>query len=135
MIFRVALALVAVVCSAAAQQPHQLLGRWKVTAVGGASPVTAMSGVSAGRLVGRSLVLSPKKVQFAGQTCHPTYDKSQETSAEFVQEYRTDLATLKLPDPVTRFDAGCTDIFVRSPDQITFTWRGYFLEAAKTLEK
>jgi hypothetical protein len=132
---RLALAIIAVACSMAAQQSNPLYGRWKVTAVRGASPVTAMSGSAAGRLVGRFLILSPKKTQFAGQTCNPTYDNSQEGAPEFVQDYKIDLVTLKLPDPVTRFDAGCTDVFVLGPDNITFTWDGYFLDATKVHAK
>ncbi|MGA7924589.1 MAG: hypothetical protein WCA20_01185 [Candidatus Sulfotelmatobacter sp.] len=135
MIARLAVALLAVACFASEQNPNQLYGRWKVTAVSGASPITAMSGAAAARLVGRFLILRPHKLQFAGQTCQPTYDRSQETSAEFVQDYKVDLKTLSLPEPVARFDAGCTAIFVREPDKIIFPWNGYFLEATKALVK
>lgn len=118
-------------CCANSQSPDQLYGRWKVTAVAGASPITAMSGAAADRLVGHLLVLTPHSLRFAKETCHPTYEVSQETSSQFPDDYKIDGKTLKLPDPAIRFSADCTDLFIRAPSEIVFYWDGFFLEAKK----
>jgi len=115
-----ALTLSSFACSANAQKADQLYGRWEIVTVAGSSPVTAMSGAAAGRLVGQFLVLTPRSVQFASETCRPTYELLKETSAEFFQNYKVDAKTLNLPDPVTRFDADCTDVFVLGPNEIFF---------------
>jgi hypothetical protein len=117
---------------ASAQKPDQLLGRWKVTAVATACPVTAMSGSAAARLVGQPLTLTRHTVHFARQTCRPIYELSKETLAEVSQEYKIDAKALKLPDPVIRVDADCTEVFIREPGKILFTWNGYFLEATRS---
>lgn len=135
MIARVAAVFFALACFASEPAPNQLYGTWKVTAVTGASPITAISGATAARLVGRSLVLGPHKIQFAGRICQTTYDVSNETSDEFVQDYKIAPKIVGLDEPVTRFDAGCTDIFLHATRKIIFTWKGYFLEATKISAK
>lgn len=123
--------LLAAVCCAGEQKSDQLLGRWKVSAIVNFSPVTAMNGATAEHLIGRSLILKPRAAQFAGRTCKATYEENRETALEFFQDYKLDLKTLNLPDPVRRFDGGCTEIFFVVPGKIIFTWKGYFLEATK----
>ena len=130
-----ALTLFSFACSANAQKADQLYGRWEIVTVAGSSTVTAMSGAEAGRLVGQFLVLTPRSVQFAAETCRPAYEVLKETSAKFFQNYKVDAKTLNLPDPVTRFDADCTDVFVLGPNGIVFTWKGYFLKAKKAPAK
>ena len=132
---RFVLTLLFLASFASAQKPDQLYGRWEVMAVVASSPVTAMTGTAAGRLVGQFLVLAPRSVQFAKETCRPTYELFKETATEFLQNYKVDAKTLKLPDPVTRFDAYCTDVFILGPNDIVFTWKGYFLQAKKAHAK
>lgn len=118
-------------CSANGQTAEQLFGRWRVTEVANAGPVTAISGADAERLVGHLLILTPHTVRFANTTCHPSYNVSQETSAEFFEDSKVEAKTMNLPDPVTHFEADCTDIFVVKPDEVIFTWKGLFLQARK----
>jgi hypothetical protein len=109
--------------------PEQLYGRWKVTAVIDASPVTAMSGAAADRLIGQYLTVASHKVQFNRQACQATLAVSK---VSIQQDFKIDAKSLDLPDPATRYDGGCTDIFMRGPGgAIVFTWKGYFLEAVK----
>ena len=135
MIAKLIVSLLVFSCFANEQKPDQLYGHWKVIGVTGASPVTAMNGTAAARLIGRPLILTAPKVLFMREKCKPNYAVSKLSSAEFVQDYRVELKTLNLPDPVTRFDAGCMDIFVAASGKIIFTWKGYFLEAKKTFAK
>jgi len=109
--------------------PDQLYGRWKVTAVIDASPVTAMSGAAADRLIGQYLTIAPHRVQFNRQACPATLAVSK---ISIQQDFKIDAKGLDLPDPATRYDGGCTDIFMRGAGgAIVFTWKGYFLEAVK----
>ena len=132
---RLVLTLFFFACFASAQKPDQLYGRWEVRAVAASSPVTAMTGTAAGRLVGQFMVLTSDRVQFATETCHPTYELLKETAAEFLRNYKVDSKTLKLPDPVARFDGDCTDVFILGPNEIVFTWKGYFLQAKRVPAK
>jgi len=52
-------------------------------------------------------------------------------AAQFLQDYKLDPKTLNLPEPAIRFDLGCMDVFIRTPKEILFTWKGYFLSALK----
>jgi hypothetical protein len=113
------------------QSIEELFGRWKVTAVADASPVTAISSASASRLIGQYLVLKPHSLQFAQRSCKPSYEISQETAADFEQDYKISAKTLKLPTPVVKVDGDCSDMFLREPGRIVFTWKGYFLDASK----
>ena len=103
--------------------------------VAASSPVTAISGNAAGRLVGQYIVLTADSVQFGKETCRPTYELVKETSGEFLQNYKVDAKTLNLPNPVIGFDADCTDVFIARPNEIIFTWKGYFLKAKRALAK
>jgi len=93
--------------------------------------VTAMSGSAASKLVGEYLVLESHKVRFAGTSCDATLQETSETSAEFFEEFKAELRPLNLPDPVKRLDGGCTEIFISASNKIVFSWKGYFLEAAR----
>lgn len=88
-----------------------------------------MDSASAARLVGQTVTLGEHNFHFSDQSCEASYEHSTESSADFIQDYRIDPATLHLSVPVTRIDGGCADIFVLGPDHILFTWQGYFLEA------
>lgn len=110
---------------------NPLLGFWQVSAVAGASPITAMDGASAARLVGQTVTFGEHNFHFSDQSCEASYERSKESSAEFIQNYSVDPATLHLSAPVTRIDGGCADIFVLGTDKILFTWQGYFLEASR----
>lgn len=131
MSLRFGLALLVFVCAGYAQKPDSLYGDWRVTAVAGAGPVTAITGAAAARLVGHVLLLRPGRLTFAGESCRPTYDATSESAADFVADYKTDSKILRLPNTVTRFDGDCTDLFLSSPKRIVFTWKGFFLEAVK----
>jgi hypothetical protein len=126
-----ALTLVNNACLADGQKTKAPYGDWKVTAVASAGPVTAMSGEAAALLVGKILVLKPKTLQFAGRICQPTYGVTEESADDFLEEYRVNLKELNLRQPVIRFEADCTDVFIRDANTILFTWKGYFLEAKK----
>jgi hypothetical protein len=128
---RLGVALLIAVSAGIAQKTDSLYGDWRVTAVAGAGPVTAISGGAAARLVGQVLLLKPNSLRFAGESCRPTYETTSESAADFAADYKTDLRSLKLPAPVTRFDADCTDLFISAPNRIVFTWKGFFLEASK----
>lgn len=119
-------------CWANGQTAEQLFGRWRVTKWVNAGPVTAIN-VEPERLVGHLLILTPHAVRFAGQTCHPqpAYSVSHETSAEFFEDSKVEAKTMNLPDPVTHFETGCTDIFIVKPNEVIFTWGGFFLQARK----
>ncbi len=132
MIGRAVQILLAIACFAVAQRPEQLSGRWRVRAIATAGPVTALSGLQAARLVGQSISFTPHSLHFARQTCRPTYEASKESLAELSQGYKIDAKALKLPDPVTRLDGDCTEIFIRGPGRILFTWEGYFFEAVRS---
>jgi hypothetical protein len=114
------------------QKPDSLFGTWTVKGVAGASDITAISGAAAVRLVGHSLVLTRKTVRFERHTCYPTWDVSKESTATISEDYRLSASRLNLPNPALHFDGDCTDIFVRDPETILFTWDGYFLEATRT---
>src|ERR1700674_752526 len=100
MIVRLLLALLGASCLASEQAQDPLYGRWKVTTVVASSPVSAMSGAAAARLVGQFLVVTPRTVRFAHRTCRATFDATNETASEFVREYRIDPKILNLPEPV-----------------------------------
>ena len=125
------IALLTLATMYAGDAPEQLFGRWKVIRVADASPVTAISGVAASRLVGQYLVLNPGSVEFARQNCKAEYHATKESASDFRADYKIDAKSLKLPDPATRFDGGCTDIFPFDSTTILFTWKGFFLEASK----
>lgn len=116
----------------AAPAPASMQGDWLVTSVAGASPVTAITGAVAARLVGTRLTISAHSLKFAGQTCQPGFKMTRETPSDFLSDYKTDAATLNLPDPIERLDGDCTEIFVLGPGELLFTWQGYFLRATKS---
>jgi hypothetical protein len=92
-----------------------------------------MSGGAAAGLVGHVLRMTSDKLQFAGETCNPTYEQSKETLIEIAQDYKIDPGKLDLPDPVLRYDADCTEVFVAEPGRIVFPWKGYFFKATRKL--
>lgn len=124
--------MVLLTVGANAQTAEQLYGTWRVNRVVNASPVVALSGGAASRLVGQILTLKPNQLQFARQTCQPSYRKSAESLAQITEDYELDAKSLDLPDPVSSFDGQCVQIFPRTQERILFTWKGYFLEAVRS---
>jgi hypothetical protein len=112
--------------------PSQLYGRWTVTAIATAGPVTAMSGDEAAHLVGRSVVITPDKFKFAGTSCSASYASSISTPQDVAVDYKVSVSDLGLPDQVQRFDADCTEVLIQSPDTIIFSWEGYLLRAVRS---
>jgi hypothetical protein len=114
------------------QNREQLYGHWTITAIATASPVTAMSGEEAARLVGHTLTMTPNKLQLDHEDCRPTYESSKESLAQIAQDYKIDVKELTLPDPVLRYDGDCAELFVPKPDRIVFSWKGYFFRAKRS---
>jgi hypothetical protein len=112
--------------------PGQLFGHWTITAIATASPVTAMSGEEAARLVGHTLIIAANKLQFDHENCRPTYEASKESLTQIAQDYNIDVKQLTLPDPVARYDGDCTELFVPNRDRIVFSWKGFFLDARRS---
>jgi len=117
------------------QSAEQLYGRWKITSVVDAAPITAMSGAEANRLVGHFLVLTPHNFRFGKETCQPTYEISRETPVEFIQDNKLDPKTLSLQYPIVSFDIGCTFVYPRTSNEIILAWDGFFLAAKKIPDK
>lgn len=122
-------------CCADGQNANQLYGQWKVTEVVDASPVVAMSGAAAARLVGHFLVLEPHRARFANEVCQPTYEVSTQTATEFIQDNKVDPRKLNLPEPIVQFDIGCTFVYPSRSGEIIVAWNGFFLAAKKLPEK
>ena len=126
------IALLSIALLGSAQKPTHLYGEWKVTALATASPVTALGGEAAARLIGQVVSISSDKFKFARKTCHPNYESSKKSLAEIAQDYKVDAKNLKLPDPVLSYDVDCTEVFAPEPRRIVFPWKGYFFEAVKS---
>lgn len=121
-----------------AAQPGEpdLFGQWRVVSVLDAAEITGVSERHARSYVGKTLHIDMSGFRFQNMTCKtPSFARTEQPTAQYLREsWHARSGNLGLPDRVTVIDARCTDIFMKANGRMVFNWKGYFLEAAKTVD-
>lgn len=111
-----------------------IYGRWKITKVLDYAAITDLDERQARRLVGKTMLISQKAFAFNGEVCEaPSYERSVEETARKLREYgHVSSVHMGLPDPVTVVDAGCTDLYLKSPGVMVVQWGGVYFDVVRT---
>lgn len=109
-----------------------IYGKWKIMAVIGMGAETILDTRQSKKLIGKPLLISAHKTEFNGQTCVPTYERSQEETAKhFEWAWRTDVSRIPFPNPVTIIDTGCNYIYPIRKDHLMIAEGNVFFEAVR----
>jgi hypothetical protein len=134
-----AAALIIVTCAplmamAAERGNDDLVGIWTLAKVLDSSEITSIDEAEAAALVGKTLVIAPDKVTFAGQRCKkpPRFIHHYEDAARYIRETaHAPVGRLGVPTTVEAVDLTCTEALIKGYKRIVIYWQGFFFDAVK----
>ena len=108
-------------------------GTWRLTAAVDGADISSLDEHQARRLLGKRFIITHEKIQFGKETCpEPSFEaKSVEPRLYVREEFRADAMNLKLPNPATVVNLGCTAAFIKTPDKLLIFWGGWFFDAVR----
>lgn len=112
---------------------YSVVGQWKLTAALDSAEIASLDEREAQRLVGRTLRISKKQLQFGKRVCSmPDFEAERVEPRLYLRErYHADGARLGLPNPVTIVHMDCTSAFVKNPNRLVVFWEGWFFDAVR----
>lgn len=110
-----------------------VVGQWKLTAALDSAEIASLDEREAQRLVGRTLRISKKQLQFGKRVCSmPDFEAERVEPRLYLREhYHADDARLGLPNPVTIVHLDCTSAFVKNSNRLVVFWDGWFFDAVR----
>ena len=117
----------------AAQPGHDVVGKWKISAVLDSAEMTSIDETQARKLLGHVMTISKDGVRFDGEACGaPNFDARRvDPNLYLREEARIGAAKLGLPNPVTVVDLSCTVAFLKKPNRLVVHWEGFFFDAVR----
>jgi hypothetical protein len=111
----------------------EILGRWRLTAALDSSDISSLDDREARQMIGRVLTITKDHVKFGKRDCGPPELETQivEPSWYLREKAHASAELLRLPNPVTVIDLGCTTAFIKSPQTIVVHWKGWFFNAKR----
>lgn len=117
----------------AAQPAHEVIGDWRFTTVLDNVEITSIDDEQAKNLLGRVMAIRKEGTRFGDQTCGaPTLEAERVEPDLYVRrEAQISARKLRLPNPVTVVNIGCTHVFIKRPNRAVIFWDGFFFDAVK----
>lgn len=117
----------------AAHPGHDVIGEWKLTSVLDGVEITSIDENQARHLLGQVMTIQKEGTRFGSESCGAPsfYSKRVEPNQYVRQEAHISAAKLRLPNPVTVVDLGCTRVFIKRADEAVIFWDGFFFGARK----
>jgi len=127
------IALAACLPAHAAQPGQEVIGQWKFTSVLDGVKFTSIDEHQAKQLLGQVMTIRNEGTSFGTENCGaPSFEsKRVEPNVYIRQEAQINAAKLRLPNPVTVVDIGCTQVFIKGEDEAVIFWDGFFFSAKK----
>ena len=118
---------------AAENKDLRVIGQWRLTAALDHSEIAAMDEQEAGQFVGKVMMISQDSVRFGTRKClPPALDTTYVQPKLYLRKQaHADASKLRLPDPVTVVNLGCTIAFVKNTNHLVIHWDGWFFDAAR----
>jgi hypothetical protein len=112
---------------------HSVIGQWKLTAALDSAEIASLDEREAQRLVGHTLRISKKQLQFGKRVCSmPDFEAERVEPRLYLRDrYHADGARLGLPNPVTIVHLDCTSAFVKNSNHLVVFWEGWFFDAVR----
>lgn len=116
--------------------PQSLQGEWTIDKEITAAPIVGISDEEAAALIGQSLTINAKKIEFQNKSCvYKSIEDNQQTVAEFLRLYSLDAGT-KFPENTTVLNIDCEgalaiEHLVINKDTLWLVWYGVLLQASK----
>lgn len=128
-----ALAGAPTVAAQAGNEAQAVLGKWRLTAALDASEITSLNEHEAQQLVGRVFTVSKTHVTFGSRDCGaPALSVERVEPRLYLREQaHASAARLRLPNPVSVVDLGCTVAFIKRQDRLVIHWQGWFFDASR----
>jgi hypothetical protein len=129
----VALAILPSLPVHAANEAHNVLGKWRFTAALDAAEIASLDEREAAALVGQIFTISKKRVAFGSRDCGaPELEVERvEPNLYLREQAHATGENLGLPNPVSVVDLGCTIAFVKNQDKLVIFWKGWFFDAVR----
>ena len=117
----------------AAQPVHEVIGDWRFTSVLDNVEITSIDDEQAKKLLGRVMAIRKEGTRFGDQTCGAPSLEAQRVEPDLYVRREAQISTrnLRLPNPVTVVDLGCTHVFIKQPNRAVIFWDGFFFSAVK----
>lgn len=108
-------------------------GQWRFTKPIDSADIASLDEREAAQLVGHIFTIRKNKVAFGDRDCGDTEfeAKKVEPTLYLRREFKSNVAGLKLPNPVTVVEISCTAVFIRNPNRLVIFWKGWFFDAVR----
>ena len=128
-----AMAFAPALAAQAVQPGQEVIGEWKLTSVLDGVGITSIDENQAKRLLGKVMTIQKDGTRFGTERCGaPSFDSKRVEPDQYLrQEAHISAAKLRLPNPVTVVDIGCTQVFVKKTDEAVIFWDGFFFNAKR----
>ena len=126
-------ALSLAVSAHAATDADAILGRWRFTAALDAADIASLDEHEAAALIGKVFTISRQRVTFGSRDCGaPELQVERVEPDEYLREQaHASGENLRLPNPVTVVDLGCTIAFIKGKNRLVIFWKGWFFDATR----
>ncbi|GGX89098.1 hypothetical protein GJV26_25325 [Massilia dura] len=112
---------------------RSVIGKWKLVSVLDLASIASLDEEDARTLLGKILTISEAAVQVDEETCgSPEFWAERIVPEPHIQEkLHASAERLRLPNPATMIELGCTDVYVRNPNQLVLLWGGVMFDAIR----
>lgn len=119
--------------AAAEFRDRSVIGNWKLVAVLDLASIASLDAAEAKTLLGKTLAISATDVKVDQEVCHaPEFWAERVMPESHMQaKLHSSAQRLRLPNPVTMIELGCTDVYVRNPAQLVLLWGGAMFDAVR----
>jgi len=117
----------------AVQPGAEVIGQWKFTSVLDGVTITWIDEHQAKQLLGRVMTIRNEGTSVGTENCGaPSFEsKRVDTNVYIRREAQISAAKLRLPNPVTVVDIGCTQVFIKGADEAVIFRDGFFFSAKR----
>jgi hypothetical protein len=112
---------------------RSVIGKWQLVSVLDLASIASLDETDAKALLGKILTISETAVQVDQELCGaPEFWAERVVPEPHMQEKLHSTAQrLRLPNPATMVELGCTDVYIRNPGQLVLLWGGAMFDAVR----
>lgn len=112
---------------------RSVIGNWKLVSVLDLASIASLDEAEAKTLLGKTLAITETAVKVDQEVCSaPEFWAERVVPEPHMREKLHSTAErLRLPNPATMVELGCTDVYIRNPGQLVLLWGGAMFDAVR----
>lgn len=114
---------------------RSVIGKWKLVSVLDLAAIASLDEMEAKAMLGKYVTISAKAVTVDEEVCSPPEFWAERIAPEphMQDKLHSTAERLRLPNPATMVELGCTDVYIRNPGELVLLWGGAMFEAVRII--